>query len=207
MQAEAEHAERVLHDLVLAAQRDLGGRRQILLHFGDHLVDLGGDRPEIAPFDIGGDVDDALDGVVVDRIHRRAGTHARDVAQSRHRRARERRRQGLRDDRIDVVGGRIGREIQDVRDRLQLLDRRDHGDGVVHAVLRIEIVGRADQMSFRTATPACCWRRRVARRRAAPRAAGRRRSASVGKSRICVMRGSTRPGIRRTICSIRWPTS
>ena len=103
-QAEAEQAERVLHDLVLAAQGNLGGRRQILLHLGDHLVDLGGDRSEVAPFDIGGDVDDALDRVVVDRVHRRSGPHAGDVTQARHRRAGQCRRQRLSDDRIDVVG-------------------------------------------------------------------------------------------------------
>ena len=62
--------------VVLAAERDLGRRRQVFLHLGDRLVDLGGHRSEVASFDIGGDVDHAFTfGVtrLADALARRPG--------------------------------------------------------------------------------------------------------------------------------------
>ena len=78
---------------------------------------------------------------------------------------------------------------------------------VVHAVLRIEVVGRADQRRCPTARSACCWRRRAAR---CPARAARCRSTSicsVGKSSTCVMRGSTTPGMRlHASAAAVWPS-
>jgi hypothetical protein len=64
---------------------------------------------------------------------------------ARHRRVRHRDQCRDRNVGIDVGGGRIGRQVEHVVDRLDLVGRGLHRNDVVHAGLRIEEVGRADQ--------------------------------------------------------------
>ena len=121
------------------------GRGQVFLDFCDGLLDFSRHAAEIAAVDIGCDIDHPLDGVMVDRVHARSGPHIGDVGNARHLRSRHGCRRGDSIRRGDVRSARRRRQIEDVLDGRNLVDRDLHGNDVVHAVLRIEEVGRANE--------------------------------------------------------------